>query len=138
MSAPLSFSLRHSHGLIVAIGMLHLWPALSAYYSPTPLWFKVVVIVLLGCSGVWQLRRGLQQAGKSLLWLESGEAWVMTSAERVQVVVLSDSLDWGWLIVLHWREIGSAREGFVALTRGAFSQQAWRLLRQRLRWCRIE
>lgn len=134
MSAPLSFSLRLSVPLRLATGLAHVLPGLCLTAPNVSGWLRVAVLGMLICSAGWQYWQVRRLRGLSLEWMASGEAWLQTQKGRVQIEMLTDSVDFDWLLVLHWREFESFREGRAALTRDAFSAEHWRILRRRLRW----
>ena len=118
----------------LATGLAHLLPGLCLLTPNLSGWLRGAVLGLLVCSAAWQRWRMRRLRGLSLAWMASGEAWLQTPSGRLQVEVLADSVDFDWLLVLHWRELESFREGRAALTRDAFSAEHWRALRWRLRW----
>ncbi|MET7015438.1 protein YgfX [Uliginosibacterium flavum] len=134
MSAPLSFSLRISVSLAFMVVLAHLLPGLCVWSPNVSVWLRGVMLGVLACSAGWQYWRIRRLRGVRLEWMVSGEAWLQTPRGRLQIEVLADSLDFDWLLVLHWRELESSREGRAALTRDAFSAEHWRVLRRRLRW----
>jgi hypothetical protein len=100
-----------------------------------PGWARVCVLILLVCSAVWQWRRARNLRRQCSQWSASGEIWLLDASQRgVQIEVLQDSADLGWLVVLHWQELESSQKGRAALTRDAFTAEQWRTLRRHLRW----
>jgi len=138
MSAPFSFSLLYSRSLWWAAGLAHLLPLLCLGASGVPGWARMVVLggVLVSAGWGWRTARCLRHL--RMAWSVSGEVWLRAPTGDAQIEILPDSIDLGWLIVLHWREMNSQSTGRAPLTRDALAPEHWRALRRYLRWSRPE
>ncbi|NSL56653.1 protein YgfX [Uliginosibacterium aquaticum] len=133
MSAPFFLPLRLSRVLLGTIILVHGLPlaCVLAPEVPRPLSIAVTLAVVL--SALWQMRQW-QRIAACVLQMSGEACWLERGDSRVQVELLSDSRDLGWLIVLVWRELESGRCGRAALTRDGLPAEDWRALRRYLRW----
>ncbi|MDO6388266.1 protein YgfX [Uliginosibacterium sp. 31-12] len=133
MSAPFFLPLRRALLLRVATVVSHVLPLLCVLAPEVPRTLALGVALGVALSALWQLR-SQRRLASCTLEVGADACWWSDGNLRLQVDVLADSRDLGWLIVLVWRELESGRCERAALTRDGLAAEDWRALRSYLRW----
>lgn len=134
MSAPFSFSLKRSPLLRSLTALAHVMPLSCAFFADTrPLVLSVVGVLTL-VSAVATSRQGRELGQLRLTVVPQGVSVLEKDGRALEVDILPESVDLGWLIVLVLVERNSRIRRRAALTRGALDAESWRSLRRFLRW----
>ncbi|MDQ7988133.1 MAG: protein YgfX [Candidatus Dactylopiibacterium sp.] len=133
MSAPFSLPLRHSPLLWAALLATHLAPLVAVVLTAPAPAVSFPLVVAVGASAVFSLRRARRLHGCSLRVAPRGESVLSQGGATRPVEILAESREMGWLVVIAWRE-ADGRVRRAALTRDAFPAETWRALRRFVRW----
>lgn len=132
--------LRHSPFLCAALLAAHLLPLLAVWLSHLSVFEAAGVTVLVAISAGIHLCRVRRRHGWRLLLHAAGHAQLQRTLAQppVDVLLLTESRDLGWLIVLCWQPEGSGQVERFALCRDGMPAETWRKLRVSLRWRRLQ
>lgn len=119
--------------LCLAIGCIHLLPIAAAFGVGVPVQLSwLVVLLCLGSAGrAMLIARSLRRVH---LRPHAEGAQLLTPDGSHEGRVLSSSVDFGPLVVLHWQAEAGAKTHYYPLLRDAFCAEDWRLIKVWLRW----
>lgn len=134
MSAPFSLPVRYSPLLRLMVVLTHVLPILSSAMAQMDPWLMWLVWLAAAFSAPLNWRKARSLAACRIEFMADGACCWQSREGAIDIELLPESRDFGFLIVLVWRELESGRVGRLALLRDGVAADEWRALRRYLRW----